>query len=67
MLFDLERDPEEFFDLGADPSLEAVRAEMKARLLGWFAGLKRRTTVTFEEVERGTDSHKRAGILYGVW
>jgi arylsulfatase A-like enzyme len=67
MLFDLANDPEEFFDLGADAGYARVRAEMKERLLAWFQGLKRRTTVTFEEVERGTDAHKRAGIFYGVW
>ncbi|HYZ33439.1 MAG TPA: sulfatase-like hydrolase/transferase [Crenalkalicoccus sp.] len=66
-LFDLAADPEEFHDLGADASLEGVREAMRDRLLGWFAGLKRRTTVTLAEAEARTDSHKRAGVFLGEW
>lgn len=66
-LFDLRADPEEFFDLGQSPEHEAVRAAMKERLLAWFASLKRRTTITFEEAEAGTDSYKKAGVFYGQW
>lgn len=66
-LFDLSADPDEFFDRGADPALEDVREEMRARLLRWFEGLKRRTTITWEEAEQRTDSHKRAGVFYGEW
>jgi arylsulfatase A-like enzyme len=67
MLFHLHADPEEFFDLGADPAHESVRQEMRARLLDWFAGLKRRTTLTWPEAEARTDSHKRAGVFLGEW
>ncbi|WP_376097585.1 sulfatase-like hydrolase/transferase [Roseomonas sp. CCTCC AB2023176] len=66
-LFDLASDPDEFFDRGADPSLEPVRVDMRARLLRWFEGLKRRTTITLEEAEFRTDAHKRAGVFYGEW
>lgn len=66
-LFDLTADPEEFFDLGQDPAHAAVREAMKARLLAWFEGLKRRTTITWEEAERATDGHKRAGVFLGQW
>ena len=66
-LFDLAADPEEFFDLGADPALDSVREGMRERLLAWFTGLKRRTTVTWEEAEQRTDSHKRAGVFLGEW
>jgi len=66
-LFDLAADPEEFFDLGQDPARTAVREAMKARLLAWFEGLKRRTTITWEEAERATDNHKRAGVFFGQW
>lgn len=67
MLFDLHADPAEFFDLGADPAHEATREAMRARLLAWFAGLKRRTTITWPEAEQRTDSHKRAGVFFGEW
>jgi arylsulfatase A-like enzyme len=66
-LFDLHQDPEEFFDLGADPSLEPVREAMRERLLGWFTRLKRRTTLTWAEAEFRTDRHKQAGVFYGEW
>jgi arylsulfatase A-like enzyme len=67
MLFDLAADPQEFHDLGADPSLEGVRAALRARLLAWFTGLKRRTTLTWAEAELRTDRHKAAGVFYGEW
>jgi arylsulfatase A-like enzyme len=66
-LFDLAADPDEFQDLGADPAQEGVRAALRERLLAWFAGLKRRTTLTWPEAETSTDAHKRAGVFYGEW
>jgi len=66
-LFDLQADPEEFFDLGAEPGLEAVRAEARAHLLGWFTRLKRRTTLSWAEAEFRTDRHKAGGVFYGEW
>jgi arylsulfatase A-like enzyme len=67
MLFDLVADPQEFRDLGADPALEGVREAMRDRLLAWFTGLKRRTTLTWAEAEFRTDRHKAAGVFYGEW
>jgi arylsulfatase A-like enzyme len=67
MLFDLAADPQEFHDLGADPALEGVREALRARLLAWFTGLKRRTTLTWAEAELRTDRHKAAGVFYGEW
>ncbi|MEO3473350.1 sulfatase-like hydrolase/transferase [Roseomonas sp. CAU 1739] len=67
MLFDLAADPQEFRDLGADPSLEGVREAMRERLLAWFTGLKRRTTLTWAEAELRTDRHKAARVFYGEW
>ena len=66
-LFDLDADPDEFDDLGADPGHEAVRREMRERLLSWFMRLKRRVTVNDAAVEAGTAAHKRAGVFFGVW
>jgi len=40
---------------------------MKERLLAWFGSLKRRTTITWEEAEAGTDSYKKAGVFFGQW
>jgi arylsulfatase A-like enzyme len=66
-LFDLAADPDEFDDLGYDTAHEAVRREMRQRLLGWLMRLKRRVTVTDDEVEAGTAAHKRAGVFFGQW
>ena len=66
-LFDLDADPAEYSDLGRDPDLEGVRREMHERLLAWFMRLKRRVTVTDEEVDAATAAHKRAGVFFGQW
>jgi len=66
-LFDLAADPLEFHDLGADASLEGVREGLRERLLAWFTGLKRRTTITWPEAEQRTDSYKKAGVFFGEW
>jgi arylsulfatase A-like enzyme len=66
-LYDLAADPEQFVDLGRDPHTESLRQTYRERLLGWLARRKRRTTVTYDEVERGTDNHKAAGVFFGQW
>jgi len=66
-LFDLRNDPYEFHDLGRAPALEPLRREMRARLLDWFMQLKRRTTVSLDQVEEGTAAYKRAGVIFGQW
>lgn len=66
-LFDLHNDPNEFFDLGTDLAFGTVRESMRTRLLEWFCRLHCRTTVSNDEVERGTHQYKKAGVFYGVW
>lgn len=66
-LFDLEADPEEFHDLGRDPATEAVRAQMRERLLDWFERRKHRTSVSHRFVESRTNTHKKAGVFFGQW
>jgi arylsulfatase A-like enzyme len=66
-LFDLRADPDEYHDLGRVPALEGRRQEMRSRLFDWFCGLKRRATVTLDDVEQGTAAHKRAGVFFGQW
>ena len=66
-LFDLAADPDEFDDIGNDVGHEAVRAEMRERLLAWFMRLKRRVTVDNRSVEAATAAHKRAGVFFGQW
>lgn len=66
-LFDLEADPEQFYDLGRDTGYAGVRADLRQQLLQWFTGLKRRTTVSLDSIEKGTDAHKKAGVFFGQW
>lgn len=67
MLFDLENDPRELKDLGADPSYAPVFAEMEARLAAWLKARKTRVTVDDAYVEARTATHKKHGIFFGVW
>lgn len=66
-LFDLQNDPDEFFDLGADPGHAAVRAELHGKLADWHGGLKRRVSVSDEEVAAKTNYYKAAGVFFGEW
>ena len=66
-LWDLQADPAQFHDLGADAGSEAVRGAFRGRLLDFLARRRHRTTVTDEQVERGTAAHKRAGVFFGQW
>lgn len=51
-LFDLHNDPQELHDLGADPAYAEVREQHLGYLYQWLRGLKRRTTISNEEIER---------------
>jgi len=66
-LFDLEADPNEFVDLGADRTHEAVRARMHAKLVDWHGALKQRVTIDDAGVETHTNTHKDWGVFFGEW
>lgn len=66
-LFDVAHDPLERLDLGADPALATVRAELAARLFDRLAAARRRTTIDDDEVEARTDNHRTRGIHIGIW
>ena len=66
-LFDLANDPDEFVDLGADAAFEAIRQELHAKLADWHGTLKRRVTVSDEEVIAKTNHYKAAGVFFGEW
>ncbi|MBQ0929579.1 sulfatase-like hydrolase/transferase [Ideonella alba] len=66
-LYDLQADPDQFVDLGRSAATEGVRQAFRGQLLAWLAARKRRTTVSLEQIERGTDNHKKAGVFYGQW
>ncbi len=66
-LFDLENDPRELVDRGADPALASVRAEYDERLFEWARNRRTRITMSNEDVAKRADTHKRRGITIGEW
>jgi arylsulfatase A-like enzyme len=67
MLFDLESDPNELVDLGADSGHEDVRQRLAAVLAEWGLRMSHRTTLSEAEVESRRGKSQRRGILVGVW
>lgn len=66
-LFDLENDPHERADRGADPALESVRAELHERLFEWSRNRKSRITMSDEDITLRADTHRKRGIYIGEW
>ena len=67
MLYDLENDPSEFNDLGADPAREAERQRLGAALAEWGLRLSQRTTLSEQQMKAARGKSQRKGILIGVW
>jgi arylsulfatase A-like enzyme len=69
MLFDLASDPNEFNDLGADPSFEADRARLHESLFEWARRPRQRATVPDGAIESLEVQPRisEAGILIGYW
>ena len=67
-LFDLQQDPSELDDRGADPSLAPLRAAMQSRLFEWLVARRSRVTESHAQVRSRTHAHERMmGILIGRW
>ena len=67
-LFDLKNDPEEFYDLGADPEYQAVGKEMHEQLFTWFRERLIRTEMEHDFLfEMGVERDEKMGILIGHW
>lgn len=66
-LHDLERDPDQFEDLGREAGTAALRSRMREHLLEFLMRRKRRTSMDEAAVDAATDAHRRAGIFYGQW
>ena len=66
-LFDLEKDPEEFIDLGQSIDHNKIRDEMKELLLKRLVGRKNRVAATDEFVLEDRDYSKEDDIMIGVW
>jgi len=66
-LFDVERDPAELADLGADPAFDTIRAAMRERLMDKLATLRHRVTLDDAEIAARTDTHRARGIHIGIY
>ena len=67
MLFDLEADPQELRDLGADPAFAAERERLEDMLFSWSRRLHARITVSDAAIANRTGGELRSGILIGYW
>ena len=67
MLFDLETDPRELADLGAEPAHEGECRRLAAELAEWGLRLSQRTTRSDAEIAAARGKSMRQGILVGVW
>ena len=67
MLFDLENDPDEFVDLGADPAHAEIISLMYDRLAEWARRCSQRTTVTDDRLLANREGGPLIrGVLIGV-
>jgi arylsulfatase A-like enzyme len=66
MLFDLQNDPQELNDLGADPDYEGVRNRMHEAIFEWARRHHNRITRSPEQIEK-MSNREPPGILIGVW
>ncbi|WP_037037549.1 sulfatase-like hydrolase/transferase, partial [Pseudovibrio sp. JE062] len=65
MLFDLQEDPQELQDLGADPAYAAERERMSEALFAWYRKHHTRITMTDEQIAANAGKELQAGILIG--
>jgi arylsulfatase A-like enzyme len=71
-LYDLDADPQEFVDLGADPAYATVRRDLHEKLFKWLRRRKLRTTGGNSAENEppyipGHDPDAKAGIFIGYW
>ena len=67
MLFDLQGDPDEYFDLGASPGHQDVIDLMYDRLARWARRMAQRTTISDDEIIARRGKSRRKGVLLGVY
>ena len=65
--FDLANDPNEFNDLGADPTYAGERQRLEAALARWGLRLSQRQTRSEQQIRGMRGKAERRGILIGVW
>jgi arylsulfatase A-like enzyme len=66
MLFDLDTDPQELTDLGANPAYEAERARLHEAMFAWARQHHNRITLTPDRIN-ARSGREPSGILIGIW
>ncbi len=66
ILFDLQSDPQELVDLGADPGYEEIRDRLAAEIAQWARRHHNKITVTRERVE-AMSKGEPSGVVIGIW
>lgn len=67
MLFDLENDPQEQIDLGADPDYEPIRDQLYQHLAEWARRMSQRTTISDARVIASRGKSDGKGILLHLY
>lgn len=67
MLFDLENDPAELFDLGDDAAHNAILDMMYERLARWARRMSQRTTKSEDDIHKMRQGSDGRGILLGLF
>jgi arylsulfatase A-like enzyme len=67
LLFDLENDPQELNDLGADPAFDDIRKLMMGRLRDWALRPAQRTTKSEDDIRAMHGKSLRRGITLGYF
>jgi len=67
MLFDLENDPNELKDLGADPAHLETLSTLKDAVFAWSRQQSQRITTSDKRIKAMTDGATRMGVLIGFW
>ena len=67
-LFDLNKDPEEYQDLGIDPAFESQRRDLHELLFSWIRQRRTRTEIPTDRLfGMGPERDAELGILIGQW
>ena len=67
LLFDLQNDPDEFFDLGSESSSRQVLDAYAAKLADWLMARRRYTTSNDRFVDAWLQDPRYGGMKIGVW
>jgi hypothetical protein len=69
MLYDLESDPQEFVDRGADPACAKIVARLQSELFDWALHPKMHITTPNAKIAAYAENQLQVknGILIGIW